>query len=1367
MKIRAFSAQADLVGRRVRIRWELVPEGEELINLVPHLRVRRKQRDFDFPPVVLGGPDAYQVYDTAAGLPAGVRMIELPSWTDTTEDLRIVYTATSISIPFRDRYVEVLRRTDGIAYNLTGSPLYRSIEVLDLGGYPGGLLGSAVYYYRLCTFDSSITNDPTELLAMQATALVTENYGYNRFLYDQIPLAYRNQDKVSRPQTIGSDTIPEAASASGQLQRFIDLFGITLDSLRGTAESLRGLHDIDDVDYRYLPLLANHIGWQLSQDVEIPLQRNELKNASRLYGSIGTLPNIRAIIGHYSGWSAQIAEFGQHLFLSNHLPQYNLFAIIESNGEWRGFQDASVSLGFPPGNRGSVGTTGKKAELKSASKGPFALRPGMELSLTVDSEVPITIRFTTSDFANIAAATAVEVAAVLLRLIDGITASADPDGHLVLQTSSTGPTALLGVGPSATSLVSLIGAPTGLLRTVSDSQGALRLFFTASELFPSRFDSNQAAALPTQRRPSIFQKTFFGGCWNDARPVSPGLETAASAPAVATLDDGQLLLVWVSEQLDSRGQLRMALGSGEAPHPARLIGTVPEPFALTDGAQLAVRGSFSGIEKFAVRRADYKDIARASATEVAKAMTAQCPHLLASAAPGGTLLVQSRDSGPQARLRVDLSASNTARVLGLGGADRGAAGSFEDQIRWTTAQHLPEVAPGLHADLCALAVPGDGVRLFGAEHHAGAWQVQGLYYDGLLWAATADGIRGGKLAAPDIIWSSLPIGPGGLPSKEVRQLCFDADGILWCATDKGVAAHYPDGSVKTFSTAEGLPSEDIREVRSGPDGSLWFATAAGLVCKATDGVISVYDDTNTPDGIPSKDIRRLAGDYDGTLWIITPAGIGLRTPAGRWQKLALPAELATVGVEEVAFSALGQALLRSGGAVFLRDPEGAIRPWPGLDKGVQALRLQTGRDGQVVVVTKSGLVVQFGDGTRLSFDARSAVPTGQISAIHILPGGSVCFAIEKALFRLTPDGMLQPLGKLDATVRSLAGPWSLPQVLARGSGGCREPCAVRDDKDRVWLFYSQRQGTTAAGDSWLLCYRRFDPTSRSWEPETMLTKPPLSGPCADQEPGALALPGQKIRVFFRSLRSGGPSLWSLILHGDGTVESPTACPEHPAADVAPAPVLLGDGQLMLIYRSDRSLALSQLGPPMASLAPSAEVQQSARLPEPASLRRFSGSTTALPTDLTRARQWRLLGDLMNYTPNRPLGDPLAEDELYTPHTLGLYVERGTAGRPLTPLEAQRVRRLLEQALPANQRAVIVLQAGHYVEDVYSETVTIGERYEDQYPFADSYPDDFPTDGHAAQWRDRHLLHSNKLGDVSADPTDLSSLRGRTYYPQPE
>jgi phage tail-like protein len=363
MKLVDFGATADLVGRRIRIAWDFVPEGTETVADAPAVKIKRKLRDFDFPT-----PDApFVIYDSASFPPAPsptLTVTDLPGWEVQNGAMRTSYSAISIATAVGSgRFLEVMRRTVGTRFDAMGVAVQQHVEILDLGGAPGALVPGRVYYYEIHGPSVPAVDDPA---TYRTACAPTETFGINRTLYDMLPEVYKRHDVATRPDNLVPDSVPEAARRAGQLRRFVDLFGIASDSLRGTAESLRNLHDVDEVDAKYLPWLARWIGWDLSFNAGVPLQRNEVKGASRLYRTVGTVPGLRAIVSQYTGWFTQVAEFVQHIARANDAPTYNLFASVERGTAWRGTDDASAALGFGPGNTDAAGSGLVAASLTSA-----------------------------------------------------------------------------------------------------------------------------------------------------------------------------------------------------------------------------------------------------------------------------------------------------------------------------------------------------------------------------------------------------------------------------------------------------------------------------------------------------------------------------------------------------------------------------------------------------------------------------------------------------------------------------------------------------------------------------------------------------------------------------------------------------------------------------------------------------------------------------------------------------------------------------------------------------------------------------------------------------------------------------------------
>lgn len=310
MRVEGFAAVADVVGRRVTISWDLVPEGGETLPAAPALVLRRKERDFEFPPRRPNDP--FIVYDGGAFPPAGTKVTEIDLGTRVTEDSRTGTIAESAARVIDGRPTEVLRRTRATTFGPDGELLCRRESILDVHGRADGLVPGTTYYYEL-------TGAPAPSPAPRATATPTEVHGSGRSLYEALPAVYRRHDVVGGPAARPVGAVPEANPSNGQLRRFVDLFGAALDHLRSRADGLRNLRDVDNIDARLLPHLASWLGWDPRQDQPIPIQRHEVKYAAHLYRITGTLPGCILWANRLTGWDTQVKEYWRNVFVTNDL----------------------------------------------------------------------------------------------------------------------------------------------------------------------------------------------------------------------------------------------------------------------------------------------------------------------------------------------------------------------------------------------------------------------------------------------------------------------------------------------------------------------------------------------------------------------------------------------------------------------------------------------------------------------------------------------------------------------------------------------------------------------------------------------------------------------------------------------------------------------------------------------------------------------------------------------------------------------------------------------------------------------------------------------------------------------------------------
>lgn len=199
--------------------------------------------------------------------------------------------------------------------NPDGARLYR---VLDRQ-----LQGETVYYYSLFPYQG----DPPAYVIERhnrAAAMATAPYDMAGRMYELLPRIYHRYDSAGPPPA--APLLSDADRQRGQLRRFLDLPGGQLDQIYSFARAMLDLHDIDRVDGRLLPLLAQWIGWQTDYRLAIDAQRNELRQAPFIYETIGIVPTLEATVKRVLGWESRTKELVHNVCLTNRPPRLNIWS---------------------------------------------------------------------------------------------------------------------------------------------------------------------------------------------------------------------------------------------------------------------------------------------------------------------------------------------------------------------------------------------------------------------------------------------------------------------------------------------------------------------------------------------------------------------------------------------------------------------------------------------------------------------------------------------------------------------------------------------------------------------------------------------------------------------------------------------------------------------------------------------------------------------------------------------------------------------------------------------------------------------------------------------------------------------------------
>lgn len=1345
MRFTGLSAAADLVGRRIALSWAHELDSGETPSDLPDLLLRRKLRDFDFPPLVPGDP--YLIYDSAvfppAPIPNVLSVIDLPVREWFEQGLRQVRTGVSAARIAAGQAEEFLREYRTRSYDAVGHLLSQSTELIEATALPE----LETLYYELDDGSAPIGD---ELQRYRSTAYAGRLHGHNQTLWDLLPEIYKSQDRVQIPASQRFTGVHETSGNAGQLRRNLDMFGLGFDMLRNSAEAIARVRQLDQTPPQFLELMARGIGWHPSDAISLPQRRNEARNATRLFAVNGSIQSLRTLVTQQTGWRSQIAELAANVARSNQAPSGNLYFRRELPGaapiDWRGGMDAAPALGFPVGP--ATGAGAAPAVMVSALAEPFALRPGQELTLVIDGAVPVRVRFSRADFAEIGQATATEVCAVLNRLLDSLEAQ-PAAGAVQLTTFSTGTEASLTIAPVRQSLLSACELPQGSIAGFANADATISLFFRDEQQLVH--DAPGVAREPLTRVNRIMHKVWGYGQWRDAVAL-PAWTADADDLGASPLADGSTMLMW-----SHAAGLSFAIGRSQPKQAARVIGRSRQPFALAIGQKLGVVTS-AGSESFTVNGADYAAVGAATAVEAAAALNAQLINVAADVLPDGALRLTTIATGTTARLSIDVSTSTAARGLGFDVRELSGRGHWHPELLWQGAMAGPRCWQPV-TEPCSIAHPAGGALAAWSENGNGAWQIRQAWLTPRLLVASDLGA--GERPASGAPWSITDT-VDGLPSNQVRMTLSDAAGGFWFATAGGLVRRRVDGVMQVFTTLQGLASNDVRGIALLPSGAVACATPAGLTEIAVGGAATTT--AASPGAMISGDLHAACAEGDGTLWVASSAGIGRRNAGGRWRWWGIAEGLPAGPITALAL-APGQSPAAGGSAGLFRlvDDRWISELVDGSGAAIAVRDLCYDRSGELLVATPSGLARRQDRWWtwRTTFEG---LPTNNLTAVTVQPDGVILLGTPTGLLVLNGPA-LTSLGAADglpaAPVRRICSGWSSPRILAASVGGDRQPRLAFEAGGDLWLVWSSRvNAAPLPRDSWKLRLRRFQPAT-DWNAATDLTTPPVGG-ASDGQPDLLPAGGGGFRVAFTSDRSGASDVALLQVSGGGVAGAPQLLPATSDRSTNPALVAGPSGEVWLIHRSDTPLVPAQL-----ALEESAEepVGPSSLVPDAATVCPQSGTLTPVMKHASRQGMRRRFADPACYTVMTPDSfDDYAglPTPFYTGRTVAVYMRQSPFGKSVTQDEVGRLLQLLNRFKPINLRIALIIAPDPLTEFVYPPGADILESWIDNVPLAEIVG--AVTDSTMVTMPGLGVLIANQLASRSADFIDLTTLRKRTWFP---
>lgn len=216
-------------------------------------------------------------------------------------------------------------------YNPDTGDWRRTAEVADMNLTP-----ETVYYYSL--FAPLSDGAFQTRREWRADAIPTRDAGFAERLYGFLPPVLQQMDEPTVKQ-----------QGKGDLRKFIALFGAAADQARSLMDHARGRHDLDDAPAQALPFMARWIGWQPDLTLDEMAQRRDIAMAPEVFKTVGSLPNLRALVNRMTRWECRVKEFVHNVFQTNAPETIRLWEVWQQrfNGaEWTAAEAVALTDGF-------------------------------------------------------------------------------------------------------------------------------------------------------------------------------------------------------------------------------------------------------------------------------------------------------------------------------------------------------------------------------------------------------------------------------------------------------------------------------------------------------------------------------------------------------------------------------------------------------------------------------------------------------------------------------------------------------------------------------------------------------------------------------------------------------------------------------------------------------------------------------------------------------------------------------------------------------------------------------------------------------------------------------------------------------------
>lgn len=222
--------------------------------------------------------------------------------------------------------------------------------------------------------------------------------------------------------------------------------------------------------------------------------------------------------------------------------------------------------------------------------------------------------------------------------------------------------------------------------------------------------------------------------------------------------------------------------------------------------------------------------------------------------------------------------------------------------------------------------------------------------DGLIWIATEEGLARMDNSGNFEIFNE----DDGFPSRQITSLQLDHEGNLWLSTAKSGLVQLRKTAFRNFAKFNGLSNNRVNIVHQVSDDHFLLGTDNGDIDQFKDGEISRLELETQLENISIKDIK---SDLKGNLWIASYNGIVFIDTEGDEENITMEDGLPSNQTRVVLPDSKGNVWIgaRSGGLVKI-DPNRSISV---IDKshGLSSeyiLSLFELPDGRILIGTRSG-----------------------------------------------------------------------------------------------------------------------------------------------------------------------------------------------------------------------------------------------------------------------------------------------------------------------------------------------------------------------------------------------------------------------------